>query len=468
MNRPHRPLLSRRRLLATAGVTLTLPLLPSLLWSRKAGAAECGNVQRFVAYMFPNGHHMPEHMPDGVGSGDAWSLPPMLEPMQELKSELTFVSGLENQERRKTFGDHAIGCGSMLTARMPTKNQQKTNMSVDQAIAEAIADCGTSIPSLQYGTHNVSGGDAFGTYYTRNISWRGQSITNEDGTKSFPYGDATPLGKEIDLEKAFDRLFEGSDPEASQAEAEMRRALRKSVLDGVAAQGASLRAKLNPADLHKVDELFTGIRELELQIAATNPGTACDVPDRPISAEAFEQRLDQWHSLMTLALQCDLSRVITFMLGDAQSDRNLSFIPDVRAIGGNADDHAVSHHSNQSALEAKFRAMVLWKQQQIAKFLTRLKSATDASGEPILNSMLVFISSELGDGNAHNHDNLPILLAGRLGGLVVPDRHVHFSGGRNFDVVKTYGDFFITLLDLYGVRVTEFGNDGKEPIQWQK
>lgn len=443
-------------------------MLPSLLYSRRARAAEC-KVQRFIVYHFPNGHHMPEHVPSTVGSGDAWSLPPMLQDMKDLKSELTFVSGLENQQRRRETGDHAIGLGAMLTARKPTKNKQFLSTSVDQVIADAQKDCGSRIPSLQFGTHNAGPTDSFGTYYTRGISWRGPSSVLADGTLSFPAGDATPLGKEIDLRAAFDRMFEGSDPQASEAEAKARRALRKSVLDSVLSQSASLRAQLNPDDLHKVDELYTGIRELEKEIDSSGALSAsCAAPAAPVPASDFAKLLDQWHGLMVLALQCDITRVITFMESDAVTSRNLAFIPEVKAVGGDSGDHSVSHHSGQAALVTKFKAMVRWKQQQIASFLAKLRAATDGLGKSLLEDSLVMITSELADGNRHNHDDKPILLAGRLGGLVVPDRHVRFPGGKDYDVVKTYGDFFISLLDLYGVRVNTFGNDGKERITWER
>ena len=92
---------------------------------------------------------------------------------------------------------------------------------------------------------------------------------------------------------------------------------------------------------------------------------------------------------------------------------------------------------------------------------------TDADGQSVLHNSLVWISSELADGNRHNHDDKPILLAGTLGGLVTPDRYVPFPTNRDYTKVKTYGDFFITLASLFGVNMTTFGDDGKEAIQWQ-
>src|SRR5262245_21363229 len=194
---------SRRRFIQTAGVTVTLPMLPSLLHTPNASAQQaCTPMKRFIAYMFPNGHKMDEHKPAGSGgAGAAWTLPAMLAPYQDLKQHLLFVGGLENQQRRRETGDHAIGCRALLTARKPI-NQKVTNSSIDQVIADAIGAC-RGIESLQLGTHNSGPSDTFGTDYTRSISWRGMKVDNADGTVTYPTGTATPLGKEIDAKKAF-------------------------------------------------------------------------------------------------------------------------------------------------------------------------------------------------------------------------------------------------------------------------
>jgi hypothetical protein len=392
----------------------------------------------------------------------------MLAPMQDLKEYLLFVSGLENQQRRQEFGDHAIGCGAMLTARKPTKGVPFTNMSVDQALADHLQACFGGLHSLQLGTHNHGPEDQFGTYYTRSVSWRGPVVPGEGGTVTFPEGDATPLGKEVDPRLAFDRMFQGTDPHATAEENARRLALRTSVLDTVVPQIEALSPKLSAEDRAKVDELLTGIRSLEREIDA-QANAQCDPPAVPEEnlMEDFQRQLSVMHELMAVALQCDLTRVITFMMGDALSNRNLSFIPDVSAAGGEAADHTVSHHTGDPGLLAKFRAMVLWKQEQIAGFVRRLSTLTDADGQSVLHNSLVWISSELADGNRHNHDDKPILLAGQLGGLVTTDRHVAFPTNRDYTKVKTYGDFFITLASLFGVNMTTFGDDGKEAIQWQ-
>jgi hypothetical protein len=465
---------SRRRFITSAGVTITLPMLPSLLYSRRAGAATCAPVKRFLAYHFANGHYMPEHMPTGVGSGAQWALPPMLASMQALKPDLNFFSNLENQERRRSFGDHAIGCGAMLTARLPTPNEQTMSSSVDQIIADAQKGC-RGIDSLQLGMHHMAGGDAHGTYYTRNVSWRGPTVQNPDGTMSFPSGPATPLYKIYSAVQAFDRLFKGTDASASAAEAAKIRALRQSVLDVVVPHESSLKVQLNTEDRAKLDQLFTGIREIEVQLQRTTPTTSASCPKPappPASLDNLQPnddppaKLSFMHTLMTIAFQCDITRVISFMQGDAQNEHGVPYIPDVVALGGGRD-HGIAHESGPNA-KPKSRALTLWKMQRIAEFLTQLKTTTDFDGKPLLYNSLVFISSELSDASAHNHDNVPVVLAGQLGGLVKTDRHVSYPRlvKPDYSKVKTYGDFFITLLRLYDVKVTTFGDDGKEDLAW--
>jgi len=473
---------SRRRFIASAGVTVTLPMLPSLLWSRRGEAATCAPIQRFLAYHFPNGHHMLEHVPTGSGSGDNWQLPPTMPTWTDLKPDLTFITGLENQQRRRQTGDHAIGAAALLTARFPVANATTMSMSVDQIIGDALQGC-RGINSFQLGTGNGGPTDSFGTFYTRNISWRAPVTTNADGTKSYPVGAATPLGKEIDAQTAFNRLFMGTSPSTSAADAQMRLALRKSVLDSVLPYQASLTNRLNAADNAKVDELFTGIRTLEQQLQAapapgsctppTVPGAAVNPTDKNgLTGVDFVNQVEFMHSLMAVTFQCDITRVMTFMLSDAVTSRNYNFVPEVAALGpaagGATSDHQSSHHGTNVPLTAVYRQIFLYKMQWISTFIRKLKGMTDADGNDLLHNSLVMITSEIGDGDKHNHDNLPTLLAGRLGGLVTPNRLVQYPNatGTDYTNVKSYGDFFIGLLKLYGVNVTAFGNDGKEALAW--
>jgi Protein of unknown function (DUF1552) len=415
-----------------------------------------------------------------TGGGATWGLPPTQATMQDLKPDLTWISGLENQQRRRSTGDHAIGAAALLTARFPVANQTTMSMSVDQIIGDAQQGC-RGIHSFQLGTGNGGPTDTFGTFYTRNISWRAPVIKNADGTQSFPVGAATPLGKEIDAQKAFNRLFAGTNPMASSADAKMRLALRTSVLDSVVSQQASLKNRLNPADQSKVDELFTGIRALEQELQSAPLAGSCTPPTVPgpaknptdkngLTGSDFVAQVEFMHSLMAIAFQCDVTRVISFMLSDAVTSRNYNFVPAVAALGpaagGATSDHQVSHHGADAALTAVFRQIFYYKMQWIGSFLRKLKGLTDADGNDLLHNSLVMVTSEIADGDRHNHDNIPVLVAGRLGGLVTPNRLVQYPLSSDYTTMKSFGDFYIQLLKMYDVNVTTFGNDGKEALAW--
>lgn len=487
---------ARRRFLTTAGVTVTLPMLPSLLWSRRASAAVCDTPLRFIVYYYSNGNNIFKSFGDSTLqdwpappttantlAGGAWTLPKGLSALQNVKSDILLVRGLENQQRRRAFGDHAIGCGALLTARSPTANKPYSNSSIDQVIADAIAGCRGGLKSLQLGIHDAGPTDSFGTYYTRSVSWRGPNdgkpTVAADGSLTFPVGDATPLGKMIDPIKAFNTVFSGTNPGASSADAEMRMALRKSVLDSVVPHQSWLSNKLNPEDKTKVEQLFTGIRELENSLQAGS--VSCVPPAASAATTDIPTIIDQMNSLMVVAAQCDITRVMTFMLGDALNEKSVAYIPEIKQLGGDSADHAQSHHNGDATKLGKFKIIATWKQQQIASFITKLKAAMDFDGQSVLHNSLVMTASELADGNRHNHDSIPVTLAGQLGGLVVTDRQVDYPGvsgggggglgpgaGADYSKVKTFGDFYITLASLFGVKLSTFGDDGKEAIQWHR
>lgn len=488
---------ARRRFLASAGVTVTLPMLPSLLWNKRASAAMCDTPLRFIVYYYSNGNNIFKSFSDSTlqdwpappttaatFAGSAWTLPKGLSALQDVKSDILLVRGLENQQRRRAFGDHAIGCGAVLTARMPTANKPYSNSSIDQVIADAVAGCRGGLKSLQLGIHDAGPTDSFGTYYTRSVSWRGPNdgkpTMGADGSLTFPVGDATPLGKIIDPVKAFNALFSGTDPGASSADAEMRMALRKSVLDSVVPHQSWLANKLNAEDKNKVDQLFTGIRELENSLQ-TGGGASCKAPATPAGTTDIPTVIEQMNSLMVLAAQCDITRVMSFMLGDALNEKSVSYIPEIKQLGGDSADHAQSHHNGDATKLGKFKIIATWKQQQIASFVKKLKATMDFDGQSLLHNSLVLMTSELADGNRHNHDSIPVTLAGQLGGLVVTDRQVDYPGvsggaggglgpgaGADYSKVKTFGDFYITLASLFGVKLASFGDDGKEAIPWHR
>ncbi len=455
-------LLSRRRFLGTAGVTVTLPMLPSLMFERNAARAATCAPMRFLAYFLPSGFWMDDWRPTGSpGPDSSWQLGPGLASLNDLKSELVMITGIENQSKRREFGDHSIGCGALLTARKPEKLRPITNSSVDQIIKDE--SCG-AMPSLQLGTHNIGGVDVFGTFFTRSISWRGPKQQLPGGKLAFPAGNATPLYKEVDPQKAFDNLFGGIDPTQTAEDAMKRRALRKSVLDAIKPHRDALRLRLDAVDQTKVEQLFTGIRELEAELQRAVPA-ACKPGARPAAQMTVEQHVDVMGKIIALAFQCDIRRVATFMLGDASNNRDMSFIPEVASIGGELADHRVSHHQNQEALVKKYRAIGRWKIERVGAILRTLRTLKDADGKSLLDNTLFMVSSDIADGQTHAHRDLPLMVAGKLGDKVRTNRWVRFGRGTDGEL-KSFGDFYIRVLALYGIQVDTFGDDGKEPLSW--
>ena len=244
------------------------------------------------------------------------------------------------------------------------------------------------------------------------------------------------------------QLFLRASASAADAAAVARRQLYSaSVLDAVVEDINDLQAKLGSNDTQKVDEYLTGIRALERQIEEYNePIAACSVPDAPSNdvQNDYNTHVSIMTDLMVLAFQCDLTRIQTFMLGNAGSGRNYDF------IGVSGGHHQISHHQSLQENYDKLTQIDIWEVQQLVYLLTELDKIQEGTGT-LLDNSCVFFSSEIEDGNSHAHTNLPVL----LGGGVLPT-------GQHFQVPdKTpLANLFIALLNAMGVPTSTFGDDG--------
>jgi hypothetical protein len=154
---------------------------------------------------------------------------------------------------------------------------------------------------------------------------------------------------------------------------------------------------------------------------------------------------------MVLAFQCDVTRVTTFMLGNGGSNRNYNF------IGVNVGHHETSHHQKDPVKLDQLTAIGTWEMQQLAYLLARMQ-AVDEGGESLLDHSVVFLSSEIEDGDTHAHTNMPILLAGAASGRLKPGKHVKFTGQ------PSVGNLFVSVLQACGLSDASFGADGKGPL----
>jgi hypothetical protein len=438
--------LSRRTFLGGAAASVALPLLEAMAPSlaRSARAAEGATPKRMLFYYAPCGIHMASWTPQRTGAG--YDLPLILEPLEGIQDKVTVVTGLANLPARPDGpGDHAAGTGSFLTATHVHKTEGadiENGVSVDQAAAAALGSA-TRFASLQLGAEgggSVGGCDSgYSCAYARNISWSGP---------------ATPLPKMVSPQLTFDRLFGGRDEAASAAEAARRRELRASVLDYVRRDTASLQNRLGASDRAKVDEYLTGVRELERQIQAAEGQAACTPPAMPEDELSLDvtTHIRLMSDLMVTAFRCDLTRIQSFMLANAGTNRYYDF------LGVEGGHHDLSHHQN---LESNFRQLEVidrWEMVQLRYLLDGLDAIEEGEGT-LLDNTMVFFSSEIEDGNSHRHENLPVLLAGGAGGSFVTGQHVRVREGRPI------ASLFLTMLDRFGVTQETFGDDSDGIIE---
>lgn len=425
---------SRRTFLRAGAVTLALPLLPSAL-PRESWADPGEAPRRLLFYYVPNGMQMQWWTPEQEGAG--YTLPSILEPLEPVRDAVSVLSGLSNLPAQvPVAGDHARGTGSFLTCRTVVKTAGagiENGISVDQVAAQALG-AGTPLPSLQLG---MTGGASVGVCdsgyscaYLRNISWAGPS---------------TPLPKMTDPRLVYERLFGDVEEVLTPEEAERRRLLRLSVVDRALDEANALRPSLGRADQLKLDEYLEGLRALELRIEAL-AGTTCAAPEQPEPGLDFVDRLDAMHELMTVALQCDLTRVISFMFDNGASNRSYADV-----IGVSGAHHQLSHHQNDPETLERLRLIGRWEVEQFSALLQRM-AAIDEGGCSMLDNSAVYFASEIADGNSHSHRDLPVLLAGAGGGVWTPGRHIRYPSD------TPMANLYLAMLESFGVVEPSFGD----------
>ncbi|MGE3807306.1 MAG: DUF1552 domain-containing protein, partial [Gemmataceae bacterium] len=267
--------------------------------------------------------------------------------------------------------------------------------------------------------------------YSANLSWRGE---------------ATPMAKEVNPRQVFDRLFaSGKKDEADEARAKRER-YNQSILDLVNEDARRLRDRLGASDQRKMDEYLNAVREIELRIAKGETPDGPKGVQRPTGVpKDYQEHIRLLQDLLVLAFQGDLTRIGTMVYANEGSNRSY------KSIGVADGHHDLSHHGNKKDKQDKIQQINRFHMDQFALFLKKLKSTPEGDGNLLDNSMILYGSGN-SDGNRHNHDDLPILLVGKAGGSLKPNRHIVYP--RNTPLCNLY----LEMLDRMDVHIDQFGD----------
>ena len=220
----------------------------------------------------------------------------------------------------------------------------------------------------------------------------------------------------------------------------------------VLADAESLHGKLSVSDREKVEEYLDSVRDLELKIEAEDSAPACSLDGaEPGDPGDLQTHVQLMCDLMVKAFECDRTRVISFMMGNAGNNRSYPF------LGINAGHHNISHHGNDPANFAMLEQIGRWEIEQFAYLVDRMANTPDGEGTSLLDNSMVFFSSEIEDGNSHAHRGLPTVIAGSGGGTLETGRHLDFDG-------QPMANLYIAMLNRLGVDVATFGDDGTGPL----
>jgi hypothetical protein len=383
--------------------------MESLFPARTAAAVISNSIPVRTAFLyFPNGVWKPDWIPQETGKN--FALSPTLKPLADHKNDILVLSGLDKPNSRSGDG-HYAKTANFLTglpvAKTSGANINSGGVSVDQVIAQHYKGI-TPLPSLELGTEPVVSGIDGAVGYTRlyggHISWKAAD---------------KPLAKEINPKLVYERLF-GQKQQGSHE--------FKPLLDFVLEDAKQLRGRLGRDDRFKMDEYLDSVRSVEERIEyASRPDHRPWKPNvsleqialsQPGIPQNFRDHVRTMLDLMVLAFRTDSTRVTSFMFANDVSTRSYSFLDGVRD-----SHHALSHHQNEADKIAQYQKINTWHVEQLAYFLTKLKSVEEGESNLLHNSMIMFGSS-MSDGNSHDPNNLPIILAGHAGGRINSGQHL--------------------------------------------
>jgi Protein of unknown function (DUF1552) len=469
---------TRRQVLKGAGLALSLPWLETFE-PRTARAQAAAAKKRYVALYQPNGTAQ-YWMPTGAGSGAGWTLSPLLQPLAAVKANMMVFANIANSlpfggetyTNSQGLGSHGADGATTWTGVKPNGTGNVNNgISVDQVVAALVAASPnkTYLSSLQIGLSTLdSFGDGLPNQHSRSMSWKSAS---------------EPLYKVVNPQAVFDQLVAGRPSGGTNTNptpdptAERRRLLKKSSLDYILESSMSLQTRLSRADKMRMDQFLSSVRTLETRVAtvaSTMPTAVNGCPAAPIRPAApfgvgmvpggytRGAHADVMVELVAMAILCDITRSVSFMLDDARSEYVYNFLneraftptgsmpnPAGAAVGNyHGLQHAGERNNN---ITPGFATIGWWNSTKAADLASRLAAVTEGASGTVLDNTVITFASGMHGGD-HLNNNLPVAIIGTGGKVLKADTFV--SGATE----KQLSDVHFTILQkVFGYTGTSFG-----------
>ena len=425
--------LPRRTFLKGCGATLALPLLDAMVPALSAMAQTPANPVRRLGWVYiPMGMNAAAWTP--AGEGRIAELSPSLASLMPVLDHVTVMTNLEIRNAYTT-GNHASANCAFLScsrAKRTEGSDYRLGTTVDQLAAQQIGK-DTPIPSLELGTDLIAQvgncDNGYACAYQNNLSWASPEV---------------PLPTEADPRVVFERLF-GDGGTAERRRAELRKS--GSILDWLTEDMARLQRELGAGDRTRLDQYLASVREVErrIQRAEKQSGETLVVDlERPASVPpVWEDHVKLMFDLQILAMQADITRVITFQMARETSTRTYPH------IGVPEPHHPVSHHTNDPEKLTKLAKINAHHVSLFAYFVEKMRTTQDGAGS-LLDHSIYMLGSGMGNPDVHDHSNLPIVLAGGGAGRLKGARHI------KYDKQTPLANLHLTLLDKVGVHLEKF------------
>ena len=435
--------LARRTVLRGLGAAIALPFLDSMVPAFAAVRNSAARrVKRLGAVYVPNGMSMPYWLPPTEGRLE---LTPILQPLAPVQDRVVVLSGMANQEAKQWLnegdGDHSRCQAAYLTGAHAMKASGTTNstlevgVSMDQLAAFELRE-DTQIGSLELSleSNELTGQceDGYGCAYSSTIAWRDAN---------------TPVPMQSNPRAVFEHLF-GAVGTTNREERSRALKMEKSILDSVNDELTDLQRRLGRGDRSKLAGYLDSVRDIErrIQIAESQSDRGLPEVAQPAGIPAsFEEYGNIMFDLLFVAYQSDLTRVGTFLFGREKSVRTYP------EVGVPSPHHPTSHHRQRPEQLERLSKINTFHMTMFGRFLEKLQSTSDGEGSLLDNSIFIY-GAGMGNSNAHDPLDLPIVLAGGGAGTLEGGRHVRLPEG------TPLANMHLAVLEKMGISAESLGD----------